>query len=211
MCLVVFPVIDSSGAPALAVDATGHEVTVPRLGKAVSTNLVAVARPVDRKRQIQRARRFDSRIRVEGQQVSLQVDHFNAPEDHFFVGKRYSYCSGAMANNLLGGSIGFMPIIRNIYLGFSPAPGRILQAILAGLILVMIWGLRPDYSELSHFLHSLTDLVEGLCVLNIIIGVYVVMLGISSEVFSRKVIFSDTNYDEGELQGCRHATRGLRA
>ena len=61
--------------------------------------------------------------------MSLHVDHVTAPEDHLSVGQKFSYGLGAIANNMLGGAIGYMSIVLNVGLGMNPALVGTLQAI----------------------------------------------------------------------------------
>ena len=53
--------------------------------------------------------------------MSLQVDHVTAPEDKLSFGQKFAYGLGAIANNLLGGAIGYMSIVLNVGLGMNPA------------------------------------------------------------------------------------------
>ena len=61
--------------------------------------------------------------------MSLQVDHVTAPEDKLSFGQKFAYGLGAIANNLLGGAIGYMSIVLNVGLGMNPALVGTLQAI----------------------------------------------------------------------------------
>ena len=61
--------------------------------------------------------------------MSLHVDHVTAPEDKLSVGQKFAYGLGAIANNLLGGAIGYMSIVLNVGLGMNPALVGALQAI----------------------------------------------------------------------------------
>jgi GPH family glycoside/pentoside/hexuronide:cation symporter len=55
--------------------------------------------------------------------------HHTKPEDRLSVGQKLAYSLGAIANNLLGGAIGFMSIILNVGLGMNPALVGTLQAV----------------------------------------------------------------------------------
>jgi GPH family glycoside/pentoside/hexuronide:cation symporter len=61
--------------------------------------------------------------------VSIHVDHVTAAEDHLSFGQKFAYGLGAIANNLLGGAIGYMSIVLNVGLGMNPALVGTLQAI----------------------------------------------------------------------------------
>ena len=61
--------------------------------------------------------------------MSLHVDHVTAPEDHLSAGQKFAYGLGAIANNMLGGAIGYMSIVLNVGLGMNPALVGTLQAI----------------------------------------------------------------------------------
>ena len=52
-----------------------------------------------------------------------------APEDRVPNGQMFAYGLGAVANNLLGGAIGYMSIVLNVGLGMNPALVGTLQAI----------------------------------------------------------------------------------
>ncbi|HET8734475.1 MAG TPA: MFS transporter [Anaeromyxobacteraceae bacterium] len=52
-----------------------------------------------------------------------------APEDRIPNGQMVAYGMGAIANNLLGGAIGYMSIVLNVGLGMNPALVGTLQAI----------------------------------------------------------------------------------
>ncbi|MGB5439490.1 MAG: MFS transporter [Gammaproteobacteria bacterium] len=61
--------------------------------------------------------------------MSVHVDHVTAPEDRLSVGQKFAYGLGAIANNLLGGAIGYLSIVLNVGLGMNPALVGLLQAI----------------------------------------------------------------------------------
>ena len=65
----------------------------------------------------------------QGELVSLHVDHATAPEDHLSFGQKFAYGLGAIANNMLGGVIGYMSIVLNVGLSMNPALVGTLQAI----------------------------------------------------------------------------------
>lgn len=61
--------------------------------------------------------------------MSAHKSHVTAAEDRLSVGQRFSYGLGAIANNMLGGAIGYMSIVLNVGLGMNPALVGTLQAI----------------------------------------------------------------------------------
>jgi glycoside/pentoside/hexuronide:cation symporter, GPH family len=61
--------------------------------------------------------------------VTRKKQHETAPEDRVPNGQMVAYGMGAIANNLLGGAIGYMSIVLNVGLGMNPALVGTLQAI----------------------------------------------------------------------------------
>jgi GPH family glycoside/pentoside/hexuronide:cation symporter len=61
--------------------------------------------------------------------MSAHTSHVTAAEDRLSVGQKFSYGLGAIANNMLGGAIGYMSIVLNVGLGMNPALVGTLQAI----------------------------------------------------------------------------------
>jgi glycoside/pentoside/hexuronide:cation symporter, GPH family len=61
--------------------------------------------------------------------MSARQQHKTAPEDRIPAGQMFAYGLGAIANNLLGGAIGYMSIVLNVGLGMNPALVGTLQAI----------------------------------------------------------------------------------
>jgi len=61
--------------------------------------------------------------------MSARQRHETAPEDRIPAGQMFAYGLGAIANNLLGGAIGYMSIVLNVGLGMNPALVGTLQAI----------------------------------------------------------------------------------
>jgi GPH family glycoside/pentoside/hexuronide:cation symporter len=62
--------------------------------------------------------------------VSTQpAHHETAEEDKLPLSQKIAYGMGALANNFLGGAIGYMSIVLNVGLGMNPALVGALQAI----------------------------------------------------------------------------------
>jgi glycoside/pentoside/hexuronide:cation symporter, GPH family len=61
--------------------------------------------------------------------MTARRQHKTAPGDRIPAGQMFAYGLGAIANNLLGGAIGYMSIVLNVGLGMNPALVGTLQAI----------------------------------------------------------------------------------
>jgi GPH family glycoside/pentoside/hexuronide:cation symporter len=61
--------------------------------------------------------------------MSARRQRETAPEDRIPAGQTIAYGMGAIANNLLGGAIGYMSIVLNVGLGMDPALVGTLQAV----------------------------------------------------------------------------------
>ena len=61
--------------------------------------------------------------------MSAKKQRETPPEDRVPNGQMFAYGMGAVANNLLGGAIGYMSIVLNVGLGMNPALVGTLQAI----------------------------------------------------------------------------------
>jgi len=61
--------------------------------------------------------------------MSNSGHHTTAAEDKLPLSQKIAYGMGALANNLLGGAIGYMAIVLNVGLGMNPALIGFLQAI----------------------------------------------------------------------------------